>query len=146
MKLHLWERLRQFTESRQSATPESLDPVTQQPADLLPFTSGEHLDTSTGIAFALPDYLQLVDWTGRAVRDDKRGAIPAEIQPIVQRMGLKHEEWLEIVQNFGRRYRLAAGAMDRLQQFGEQLGRYWLQGIGMSRQLYRHDRCGDHGC
>jgi len=42
---------------------------------------------------------------GRAVRDDKRGGIPAEIQPIFQRMGLNHEEWLEIVPNFGRRYR-----------------------------------------
>jgi len=42
------------------------------------------------------------------------------------------------VQNFGRRYRLAAGAMDRLQQLGERLGRYWLQGVGASRRLYHH--------
>ena len=89
------------------------------------------------IAFSLPDYLQLVDWTGRAVRDDKRGAIPADMQPIFQRMGLNQEEWLEIVQNFGRRYRLAAGAVDRLKHFGQQLGRYWLQGIGVSRRFYQ---------
>jgi len=74
-----------------------------------------------GIASTPPHYLQLVDWTGRAIRDDKRGAIPAPIQPIFQRMGLNHEEWLEIVQNFGRRYRLAAAAVDRLKSFGQQL-------------------------
>ena len=79
-----------------------------------------------------------MDWTGRAAaRNDKRGAIPAHTQPIFQRMGLNHEEWLEIVQNFGRRYRLAAGAVDRLQAFSQQLGRYWLQGVGASRRLYQ---------
>jgi len=53
---------------------------------------GEHADTGKGIAFTLPDYLQLVDWTGRAVRDDKRGAIPVHIQPIFQRLG---RYWLQ---------------------------------------------------
>jgi len=133
------ERLRQVAESRHTGEEESTppDPVTEQPTDLLPFIGGEHADAPKGIAFTLPDYLQLVDWTGRAVRDDKRGAIPAHIQPIFQRLGLNHEEWLEIVQNFGRRYRLAAGAVDRLQQFSRSLGRYWLQGIGASRRLYQ---------
>jgi len=95
------ERLRQFANARQ--TDESA--AAEQPADLLPFVGGEHIDTAKGIRFTLPEYLQLVDWTGRAVRDDKRGAIPATMQPIFQRLGLNHEEWLEIVQNFGRRYR-----------------------------------------
>jgi len=131
------ERLHQFAKARQPEESTPPDPATEQPADLLPFVGGEHIDAPKGIAFTLPDYLQLVDWTGRAVRDDKRGAIPAHIQPILQRMGLKHEEWLEIVQNFGRRYRLAAGAVDRLKSFGQQLGRYWLQGVSTSRRLYQ---------
>jgi len=76
------ERLRQFAAARQKADPEPTEPATAQPADLLPFIGGEHADATKGIAFTLPDYLQLVDWTGRAVRDDKRGAIPTHIQPI----------------------------------------------------------------
>jgi len=130
------QRLRQFSATPQFEQATPSDSHAQQPADLLPFVGGEHVDASRGIAFTLPDYLQLVDWTGRAVRDDKRGAIPAHIQPIFQRMGLKHEEWLEIVQNFGRRYRLAAGAVDRLRAFGRQLGRYWRQGVGASQRFY----------
>jgi REP element-mobilizing transposase RayT len=135
------ERLRAFAfaAAHQTDNAESVDPSTEQPADLLPFTGGEHLDAPKGIAFTLPDYLQLVDWTGRAVRDDKRGAIPTHIQPIFQRMGLNHEEWLEMVQNFGRRYRLAAGAVDRLRAFSQQLGRYWLQGIGASQRFYQRE-------
>ena len=89
------------------------------------------------VSFTLPDYLQLVDWTGRAVRDDKRGAIPLEVQPIIQRLGLDQKQWLEMIQHFGRRYRRTAGAVDKLQAFGQKLGRYWLQGIGTSQQFYR---------
>ena len=60
-----------------------------------------------------------------------------ELQPIFQRLGLNESEWLETVQHFGRRYRLAAGAADRLQAMGERLGRCWMQGIGFSRRAYR---------
>jgi len=129
----LQERLRAFASARQTDEPAAVE----QPTDLLPFVGGEHIDTSKGIRFTLPDYLQLVDWTGRAVRDDKRGAIPATMQPIFQRLGLNQDEWLEIVQNFGRRYRLAVGAVDKLWSFGQRLGRYWLQGVGASRRFYR---------
>jgi len=89
------ERLRQFAGSRQMEETASTDPVTEQPAELLPFVGGEHTDAPKAIAFTLPDYLALVDWTGRAVRDDQRDAIPAHVQPIFQRLGLNHEEWLE---------------------------------------------------
>jgi len=67
------ERLCQFAGSRQMEETASTDPLTEQPAELLPFVGGEHIDAPKGIAFTLPDYLELVDWTGRAVRDDKRG-------------------------------------------------------------------------
>lgn len=134
------ERLRQFARSHQeqASTPTDTNLITERPADLLPLHGGEHIDAPEGIRFSLPDHLQLVDWTGKAVRDGKRGVIPAQIQPILQRLDLDHEAWLEIVQHFRRCYCLAAGAMDRLQQFGEQPGRYWLQGVGSSRRLYHH--------
>ena len=128
------ERLQQYANALADA---DADTVTEQPTALLAFVGGEHADNPKGIHFTLPDYLQLVDWTGRAVRDDKRGAIPPEVQPIIQRLGLDQKQWLEMIQHFGRRYRRAAGAVDKLQAFGQKLGRYWLQGIGASQQFYR---------
>ena len=38
---------------------------------------------SKGIPFKLEDYIDLVDWTGRIIRDDKRGAISSSLPPIV---------------------------------------------------------------
>jgi hypothetical protein len=49
------------------------------PDRLLPFIGGEHQDKTTGLHFSLPDYLELTDWAGQAIREDKSGAIPTEL-------------------------------------------------------------------
>jgi hypothetical protein len=41
-----------------------------------------------GILFSLEDYLQLVDTTGRMIRTDKRGAIPIDLPPILERLSI----------------------------------------------------------
>jgi len=46
-----------------------------------------------GIPYAYPDYLNLVDWTGRVIRQDKRGAIDSELPSILERLGLTLEQW-----------------------------------------------------
>jgi len=40
------------------------------------------------------DYLVLVDATGRALRAGKRGAIPAELAPILARLDLSVDDWM----------------------------------------------------
>ena len=41
----------------------------------------------TALPFTMADYFALVDSTGRVIRDDKRGFIPSEVPPIIQRFG-----------------------------------------------------------
>ena len=40
------------------------------------------------------DYLTLLDATGRVLRAGKRGAIPAELAPILARLDLQVEKWI----------------------------------------------------
>ena len=40
-------------------------------------------------------YLSLLDFLGRIVRDDKRGSIPSELAPIMQRLGIDAKSWLD---------------------------------------------------
>ena len=47
------------------------------------------------IGFDLHDYLELVDYSGRAIRDDKRGFIVQATPPILQRLGINPDAWLE---------------------------------------------------
>ena len=46
-----------------------------------------------GIFFAFEDYLELVDWTGRIMRNDKRGYIDNALPPILHRLQLSLEQW-----------------------------------------------------
>jgi hypothetical protein len=48
-----------------------------------------------GILFSLKDYLQLVDTTGRMIRPDKRSAIPINLHPILERLSINPQQWLQ---------------------------------------------------
>ncbi|MBV1884160.1 MAG: hypothetical protein KUG82_21145 [Pseudomonadales bacterium] len=66
-----------------------------------------------GILFSLTDYLELVDYTGRIIRPDKRGAIPINIPPILQRIQLDKTSWLRNATEFENLYRSRFGKMRR---------------------------------
>ncbi len=55
----------------------------------------DHLtnEQQTGILFAFRDYLDLVDWTGRIIRNDKRSHIDKELPPILLRLHVSPEQW-----------------------------------------------------
>ena len=61
---------------------------------LLHFEAGITNQPQSGILFAYQDYLQLIDWTGRAIRDDKRGFIDRDLPPILNRLQISPEQWL----------------------------------------------------
>ena len=60
---------------------------------LLQFEGGVVNQSRAGILFAFQDYLELVDWTGRIVRHDKRGSIDNALPPILCRLQLSLEQW-----------------------------------------------------
>jgi hypothetical protein len=55
----------------------------------------------TGVLFSHADYLTLVDTTGRIQRQGKRGFISDTVLPILQRLAIDADEWIENTQNFG---------------------------------------------
>jgi REP element-mobilizing transposase RayT len=81
-------------------------------------------------------YLELLDWTGRQVRRDKRGAIPADVAPLFDRLQLSRETWVETVQHFGRWFRRAAGRPSSLAAEAARRSRRWLAGISHSREAF----------
>ena len=52
--------------------------------------------------------IQLLDWCGREIQGDKRGAIPATLPPILERLGVVEEELIETVRDFPRCFRRLA--------------------------------------
>jgi REP element-mobilizing transposase RayT len=73
-------------------------------------------------------YLSLVDWTGRQLRATAGALIPAELAPILERLGIESDRWLDTVRHFGRRFKRAAGRHDSMAALASRSGRSWLQG------------------
>jgi len=64
------------------------------------FAGGVGEGMPEGLPFHLADYLDLVNWTGRAVRDDKCGAIAEDLPPIMERIGITRAAWLQLAEDF----------------------------------------------
>ena len=114
-----------------------LSPVELQGEAVAESPSAERRASNKGfLPLNLNQYLELLDWTGRQTRPDKRGQIPADLLPILQRLRLSTETWVETVLNFGRWFRLAAGRVDSLAAEAARRGRRWLQGVSHSRTAF----------
>ena len=62
---------------------------------LAKFEGNETQEEQRGVLFSLADYLELVDYTGRIIRPDKRGAISMTLPPILQRIEIDFSTWLK---------------------------------------------------
>ena len=71
---------------------------------------------------ALGDYLQLLDWTGRQIRTDKRGAMPQHLESMFERLGISAELWVDCVVNFRRWFRSSVGRPKSMQSAADSRG------------------------
>lgn len=72
---------------------------------LLHFDGTINDQEQTGLPFGSTDYLNLVDFTGRAILPNKRGHINEKAQPILNRLGLSEKDWLTQASQFEDRYK-----------------------------------------
>ena len=93
----------------------------EQPSNLLPFIGNECDNQPNGIAFALTDYLQLVDDTGRIIRNDKRGSISESSAKILNRLNIPHDNWLKLTTEFGKLFHGPVGTLQELSDYCEHL-------------------------
>ena len=62
----------------------------------------------------LIDYFELVDWTGRQVRQDKKGHTNEHIPSLLQRLNTSQQQWLKLSQHFERVFAGFAGCREKL--------------------------------
>jgi REP element-mobilizing transposase RayT len=60
---------------------------------LLRFKARQVSEFETGILFDFDEYLALVDWTGRIIRNDKHAYIDNALPPILNRLQITAEQW-----------------------------------------------------
>ncbi len=129
------QRIRQHTRQNNKSRITITEP---QQTPLMPLVKQQQDLHENAIGFTLMDYLELVDWAGRAVREDKRGAIPEHVPPILHRIGLEPGRYLEHLWGIAATEQPSMlGHIDRIRQTAATLGRCFIKGIGEARRLYR---------
>jgi REP element-mobilizing transposase RayT len=103
---------------------------------LLAFDGATHGAAQFGIPFHFADYLELIDWTGRAIRADKRGFI-AQFRPkLLNELGIAEDAWLTSAQEFRRQYSGISGRWDAMCAFKAKQGGKWCRGKRQSEALH----------
>ena len=90
-----------------------------------------------GWLLTLEEYLTILDETGRCMKQGKRGAIPSGLAPILIRMKLKEENWMQATQHFGNRFYRICGQFHRMAASAKKVGQRWFQGIGFSKEIFQ---------
>ena len=75
-----------------------------------------------GLPFKLEGYLELVDWSGRILRERKRGAIMQHYPAILLRLGLPTGVWERLNRQFRSKSSLCFGSTTVARQMKDHFG------------------------
>lgn len=137
-----WAKRQQKSQQKRKPKDQTLVRKTKLPKQTLPvvpllrFSGNEKQGKKTTISFTLKDYLQLVDWLGRAIRDGKQGAISENQPPIIKRLNINKDELLAFVSRKEKRFIDVVGTEKNIQQVAQQWQRKFIKGIRLAKQLF----------
>jgi len=81
------------------------------------------------------DYAALLDGTGRILRDGK-GAIPAHLAPILDRLGINKGLWTDLVTNFDTYFSHVVGRAAQVVERAKQAGHHWYRGRALCAKAF----------
>jgi REP element-mobilizing transposase RayT len=104
---------------------------------LIPFSAREHDDPDRTIPYSLTDYLELVDWSGRAIVEGKCGKIPDHLPPILQRLKVDPNNYIRFIRREQKsRFHAFIGSVESMRAAAERFGRAFLKGQAAAAQLF----------
>jgi len=130
------QRIAELSKQRKATSGQT--PSTEaKPTPLMPLVSQRDDPHPNAIGFSLTDYLTLVDWAGRAVREGKRGTIEGNIPPILQRLAIDPARFIEHVEGkAATEHPVMLGQAVHIKQVAQSLGRRFIKGMSEAHRLY----------
>jgi len=92
-------------------------------------------DEDIGIPFKLKDYLELVDWAGKEIKRNKPGYIPAQVPPILTRLGMNAAPVLDYISRADQPTFRALGPVSLLRAFAQSIGQRFVKGQVLAKRL-----------
>ena len=93
-------------------------------------------EMEAAIPFAFADYLELVEASGRVIREGKRGFIDGETPKLLERLQIDPEHFIVTSKQMMREFATAIGTPARIQEYCVSRQQAYLRGISAARALY----------
>jgi len=108
----------------------------QQASALMPFVGYPRVIMPKGLPFRLTDYLELVDWSGRILREDKKGEISGANPPVLDRLNIEPKQWLYLTKHFESPFKCMVGSVFKLKQTCVALGYERTPGLQSCKEFF----------
>ncbi len=107
----------------------------KQPKQLAPLQSQQQKEDRLPID--IQTYFELVDTSGRVLREGKHGSIPDSLQPILQRIEIQPTSWLETLNSLEQQFETFIGKPESLKIAGHHRGSVRVRGVGQAKRVFR---------
>ncbi len=91
------------------------------------------------LPMTLAAYVDLLDWTARQIRSDKRGSTPSELAPTFDRLGITSDVWCDLVRDFGKLFFAVAGRPEEIDSHRSRSGEHRYKAKLETRALMKAD-------
>lgn len=88
------------------------------------------------IAYNFDDYIQLVEWTGRQIKDGKKGFISSDVRSVLDALQMNQEAWVSNCIALEKYYRRAIGCAARMKDFCGKTKQQRIVGIAAARRAF----------
>ena len=128
------QRIRELAPKQ--TTPMDAAPTT--PIPLMKLVSQRQDPHPNSLGFTLTDYLELVDWAGREIREGKRGSINESAPPILERLNLDAYRLMEHLRGEAMIEKpIMLGSVEKLKQAVVTVERKFVKGICEALRLFK---------
>lgn len=107
---------------------------------LLEFSEDSDQSPEKAIPYSTADYLELVDWSGRAIIEGKKGWINDQLPPILERLSMRPEQYLSYIRKPKFGFAHALGPLDKLKEYAEHFEKAFLKGQTAAAALFSPGR------
>jgi REP element-mobilizing transposase RayT len=94
------------------------------------------MTASLSLPCSWDDYLQLVQWTGRAIRNGKAGYLDVPTPPLLRQLNIDAVAWQAMMSLEGNLFGRAVGQLDHLRLHARALGQKWTRGLRLAERMY----------
>ncbi len=132
------QRIREMAEEQTPTKTQQQVPLAKfsEPNPKTPELEKQKGEGTKELPFYLQDYLNLIDWAGRAIREDKRGYIKDTTPPILLRLGISPDKWLDALPQLEAQFHQFMGEESSMRSISGKKNQKWVKGVTIAKDIF----------